>query len=90
MVRYDRSVDNYNTTYVEVITNDQHWCVTASTLALDLNDGELAVCCRLTGLNSAEVLADGVQDIGRTLEHARRSSADLDKVLTNRLPKTTC
>ena len=71
-------------TYVKVVANDEHWCVAARALALDLDDGELAVLGRLARLDATQMSADGVQDVVRTTKHAGGGGADLDKVLSDR------
>lgn len=73
-------------THVEVISNDQHRCIAAGTLAFDFNHSELSVLCRLSGLDTTEVLADGVENIVRSAQHAGCCRADLDKVLAYWLP----
>ena len=73
-------------THVEVVPDDEHGRVAARALALDLDDGELAVLGRLAGLDAAELGADGVEDVVCAAEHAWGGCADLNKVLTNRLP----
>ena len=70
-------------TYVEVVAHDNHGRITARTLALDLNDGELAILGRLSRLYAAQVAADGVEDVVRATEHAGSGSADLHKVLAD-------
>lgn len=80
------SHDARGDTYVEIVTNNQHWRIAARALALDFDDGELAVLRRLARLDAAEVLADGVEDVVRAAQHARRRRAHLHKVLADRLP----
>ena len=70
-------------TYVEVIADDHHGRVAARALALNLDDGELAVLGSVPGLDATELGADGVQDVVRATKHARRRCANLDKVLSN-------
>lgn len=72
-------------THIKVVANDNHGSVTARALALDLNDGELAVLGGLARLDASEVATDGVEDIVRATKHARGGSADLDKVLADGL-----
>ena len=71
-------------THIEIVSNDEHRRITTRALALDLDDGELAVLGRLAGLDAAELGADGVEDVVRAAEHARRRRADLDKVFAYR------
>lgn len=77
-------VTGMTTTHIEVIINHHHGCIAASSLAFHLNNSEFSVLCRFSSLDSAEVVADGLQDISRAAKHARRSCANLDKVFTNR------
>ena len=70
-------------THVEVVPDDEHGRVAARALALDLDDGELAVLGRLAGLDAAELGADGVEDVVRAAEHARRRGADLHEVFAD-------
>jgi len=72
-------------THVEVVANDDHRRVAARALALDLNNSEFAVLGSLAWVNTTEVGADCVEDLGGAFEHARRGRADLDKVLANGL-----
>ena len=72
--------------YVEVVPDDEHGRVAARALALDLDDGELAVLGRVPRLNPAELLADGVEDVVRAAEHARGGGTHLNKVLTDGFP----
>ena len=78
-----RAVNALGETYVEVVADDHHGRVTAGALALDLDDGELAVLGRLARLDAAQLGADGVEDLVRAAEHARRRRAHLDEVLTD-------
>ena len=70
-------------THIEVVADSHHGCITARALALDLDDGELAILGRLSRLYAAQVAADGVEDVVRAAEHAGSSSADLHKMLTD-------
>ena len=70
-------------TNVEIISDDQHWCITASTLTLDLDHRELAVLRRVSRLDAAKVLTNGVQKLRGATKHAWGGRADLYKVLTD-------
>lgn len=70
---------------IEVVPDSHHRRIAAGTLALDLNDGKLAVLGGLTGVDTAELTAHGVQDLCRPPEHTRCCRANLDKVCTDRL-----
>lgn len=74
-------------TYVEIIADDQHWCITASTLALDLDHREFTVFRRFARCDAAELGTDGVEDIVCAAEHAWCGCADLDKVLADGFPR---
>jgi hypothetical protein len=71
-------------TYVEVVANDHHGGVGASTLTLDLDKCELAVLGGLARLDTTKLLLTRRKDIVGTVEHARRCCADLHEVLANR------
>jgi hypothetical protein len=51
-------------TYVEIIIDDHHGCVTACALTLDLDDSELPVLCRLSRLYSTKMTACSVENFG--------------------------
>ena len=74
-------------TNVEIISDDQHWRITASTLTLNLDHRELAVLRRFTRFDTAKFRADGVENVVCTAEHAWCGCADLDKVLADRFPE---
>lgn len=73
-------------THVEIIANNDHGSVTASTLAFDLNHGELSVLGGFAGMYSAQVTTDRIQDFRGPSQHARRSGADLYKVFADGFP----
>jgi hypothetical protein len=70
-------------TCIKIITNDHHWCITACSLALNLDDGELSILGRLAWLNSANMFADRGQNVCGAAQHARRCCANLDKIRAN-------
>lgn len=79
---------NISSTHIEIVSNDQHGSVAACSLALDFNDSELAVLCRLAGFDPTEVLAYSVENLRRAAKHAGSGCADLNEVLADRLPRS--
>lgn len=71
-------------TYVEFIVDLYHRCVTARSQTFNFDDGELLVLRRLAQ-SDAEMIGDSLDDGIRSTstEHARRSGANLDKVLSD-------
>lgn len=76
-------------THVEIVVDSHHRCIAACALAFDLNHGEFAVLGGVPNVNAAEVLRDGIQDVGRPAKHARCCRAHLHKVLAYRLTEQT-
>src|SRR5260221_14512033 len=77
---------NSSNTHIKIIPDDHHWCITASTLALHLNNGELSVLSRLTRFDTSDMFTDGVENIVCASQHTWSRSAHLYKVLTDRFP----
>jgi hypothetical protein len=73
-----------DSTNIEIISNAHHWCIAASTLAFHLNESKFAILGRLSRLDSTKVLLDGIEDVGRAVQHAGCCRANLDKVLADR------
>ena len=71
-------------THVEVISNHKHRRIAASTLAFDLYYGKFAVLRCLARLDATEVLANSVEDIICSTQHARGGCANLHEVLSYR------
>jgi len=70
---------------VEVISDDHHRSIATCSLTLDLDNGELAVLGCLTRFDSAQCVANSIQNLRRTAQHARRCGADLNEMFSNGL-----
>ena len=81
---------NVRSAYIEIISNNNHWCITASSLTFHLDDCELSIFSCLAGFNTSKVFANGVQDFRGTPKLARRGGADLDEMLANGFPEPNC
>jgi len=78
------------TAHIEVIADDQHWSITTRPLAFDFNNSELPVPGCLTRLDSTQSITNGVQDLCRTAQHARRCGADLNEMFSDGLTDAAC
>ena len=73
-------------TYVEVIIDRQHRCVTTGTQTFDFHHGKFPIFGRVPNLQSTKVLLYSIENLISAANHARCRRANLDKVLPDRFP----
>jgi len=83
-----RATKKAEQTHIEVISDNQHWGITASTLAFNLNYGEFAILCCLSWLDTTQVFTNSVENFRRTSKHTGCCRADLNKMLADRFPNS--
>jgi hypothetical protein len=76
-----RHARSRKTTNIKIVVHNHHRCITASTLALNFNDGEFTVTCRGSWCYSTQLTANRAQNLRGTPQHAWCGGTNLHEVL---------